>query len=221
MVTISYFMIYFMHLLAGALLITGFFAITRGTELMKPNGSVKRVGKIFKGWYFFWMKEREMEYRSYYFDNELIKIISQIRALRPAADIKVLFEDSKTAKNLGRGIMTGVFDQYFWAEVEVRFGIKVEVEKDFVAPAGGADYSWVVFRLYKKEPNYVFPWYLRDMMACCITCHSSWLGSICFWIPVILGIYGFDYCPFLFFVMWPLYCISQAFVVTALWKKFM
>lgn len=215
-----YFIPYFLHLLAGALLIVGFFAITRGNEITQPDGSIKRVGKIFKGWFFYWFKERADKLKVYYRDEELIKMIAQIRAIKAAADIKVYFEDDKGKNRLVSGVAKGVIDGYFWAEVEARFNVKIDAVKTFVPENGGSDFAYMIFKIYKEERNYVFPWYMRDMMAGCVTCHSSWLGSICFWIPAIIGLYGPLSMTHLI-MLWITYCISQAFIVTALWKKYM
>jgi|ERR1700761_8553420 len=216
-----YFLPYFLHLLAGAFLIVGFFAITRGTELTQPDGSIKRVGKIFKGWFFFWFKENG-KIKYYYKDDELVKIIAQIRAIRPNSTIKVYYENMP-GPNIVRisGIASSIVDEYFWSEIESRFNLKVEVVKTFVPEnMQGSELAYMIFKLYKEEPNYVFPWYMRDMLAGCVTCHSSWLGSVCFWVPAIIGIYG-SLSMLHLVMLWICYCISQAFIVTALWKKYM
>ncbi len=70
----------------GALSVTGWFFITRGDEEILPDGSGKKVGKIFKGWYFFWTKEKKPKHRIYYRGDELDKLIAELRSNFPSID---------------------------------------------------------------------------------------------------------------------------------------
>lgn len=211
-----FFLHYFLHLLFGAFFIVGFFAITRGTEEIYPDGSKYRVGKIFKGWFFFWFRERKNKIRKYYRLEELKKLLIQIDN---SSQLKLVI--TKQGNNYID--ISGRVPESWKSEIEIRFGVKMD--EKLIEPDGNS-----TLHFYKEYPNYVYPWWIRDALAGCITCHSSWLGTICFWLPFLLTdkeqvwgtIYGFtDHLVAGLVVTWIAYCISLAFVTTGLWKKYM
>lgn len=203
----SYILIQFLlHLLVGALFICGWFAITRGSIEIMPDGSQKRVGKIFMGWYFFWYREHSRKLKIYYRGDELRKLLVQM-------DNSSTFKLSIESINDDRIEIIGSLVPKWIDEMIQKFGIIIEDKQ--ILRTGNHIVSFA-----KEYPNYVFPTWLRDVMAGCVTCHSSWLGTICFCIPQLWFTYPVTVSGEIL-MLWVGYCISEAFIVTALWRKYM
>src|SRR4051812_47335549 len=75
---ISFFVTYLLFLLASSITITAFFCITRGYIYTAPDGSRKREGKILKGYYFFWFKEKGKRMLQYK-DDELAELVQKMK----------------------------------------------------------------------------------------------------------------------------------------------
>lgn len=207
---VQFFGIFFLLLLFGSVLICGWFTITRGQIIENEDGTKEKVGKIFKGWYFFWFREKENKRRIYYSDSYLFSIKENLQKLG-AKDLKLNFVNSLTAPK------SFIRDSVFYA---MRLGVKFEFKTDETDP----DNSAIVF-VYKEEPDYVFPAWLRDMMAGCITCHGSLYGSIVFWTFYKLSDNGIidnawaEQTQPMIILVWLSYMVMLSFVNTALWKK--
>lgn len=212
---IKFFSAYFLHLFFGAFVIVGWFAVTRGEYKKQPDGSMKKVGKVLKGWYFFWMAEWPSKKRLYFQGEELNRLIAHINTITPS---KLM----PTRIDMMSVTVVGAINSMLKDEIHARMGVLIQ-EKN-TATEG----EKILF-FYREEPNYVYPWYIRDMLAGCVTCHSSWLGSICYWFPFLLvskvkvfELFSFAQFPIAaLFVTWLAYCVSLAFLTTALWKKYM
>lgn len=210
MVIFQFLQLYYMSLIAGALFIVGWFSITRGSLEVMPDGSVKKHGKLFKGWYFFWFKIKEFE-RVYYKDEELEKFMVQVKQL---LDCKATLNEAGASFNVGCAV-----DKE--GEIEARFDVKL-----LVKPRGGATVSNDVF-VYKSYPKYVYPDWVRDMLAGCVTCHSSWMGTLIYWAVIffmreeVLGFFtSWTAYPILLAIVFNVvYCISLAWLVTALYSR--
>ena len=210
---LPFFYTYFLHLLFGALCICGWFAITRGYLETMPDGKKKARGKILKGWYLYWFQEKRDAKLVYYKDEEFYKMYLQVNN---ATSTKLIV--SVQGKN--HLVVVGVINTMWKYQVEQALGIKI------ITKSEGEN---TVVHFAKEYIQYRFPEWVRDVMAGCITCHSSWLGSICFWVPVAISswwdirlTYGFTG-EFIFALLstWVAYCVSLAFITTALWKKYM
>ncbi len=211
---LSFFLHFFLHVLFGALAIGGFFCITRGDWEILPDGSRVKRGKIFMDWYLFWYQKKTAVNCIFYKDDELLKVV-RILQLQMSNKLNIAM--------WGRDYVDviGVVSKEWANEVEIKYNIKVTINN----VVGGTR-----LHLHKEYPLYYFPTWVRDMMAGCVTCHSSWLGSICFWLPFFLVKHGavenlcFPWTGHYIIALlltWVAYCFTVAFVVTALWKKYM
>lgn len=201
----SFFVPFFLHLLFGAFFICGFFSITRGAIELLPDGTKRKNGKIFKAWYFFWFREVGKN-KLFYAGQQLENLLLQVQTSN--VNKFTVIDKGESDKYI---VISGSTTQDTIREMEMRFNIKLLTKRI-------VDDTIIYF--YKEEPAYFFPWYLRDMMAGCITCHSSWLGTLLFFsLYQVMEFSQFSW-PLLIFA-WISYCVSLAFVTTALWRKYM
>lgn len=201
-------------------MICGFYAITRGQWIDKPDGTRKKVGKIFKSWWFFWMQEKGDKIKIYYMGYDLQRIS------REAANIGDLtflggFEGSIDYRLKERNSENDLINLKI--RLQESLGVKVEL----ITKSDGS----INIRFYEDEPNFLFPDWVRDMTAGCITCHASIYGTIFFvsfhslvreeilhnvvygWVNPIFVI------PTII-ATWIAYCFSLSYIMTVLWKKF-
>lgn len=209
METFTYFGMYLMLLLASAPFITGWFAITRGYVSFLPSGEVLRTGKILKGWYFFWYKERAEKLSIMYANEELKKLVV---LLKNGYGINV--------KEIGESkIILG-----YQLDPELRFRMETDHSIRFQLVDTPTYTYWIV----KEFPDYVFPEWARSMMAGCITCHASFYGSLVYWFFFCLvgksslqhGMYALSPDNFVLIVIltWGAFCISLSWFLTLFWK---
>lgn len=204
---------FILFLFVGAMAINGFFNITRGHWQVLADGTKVKAGPLLKFWWFFWYKEWSQPIILIYKGDELLKLLNQWQnsmykfAITKYEHDSILIASLPDEKTLRSGALS--------------MGVNLCVFHDDSANA-----VRVSFR--KEYPHYFFPEWVRDWLAGCITCHSSWLGSIIFWTAYALcnknslwiWIYGWtDYYYIALFVTWITYCFSLAFLSTFLWKK--
>lgn len=209
----QFFSNYFLYLFFGAFFICGFFSITRGNIEILPDGTKKKQGKILKSWFLFWFQEKENPKLVHYTGSRLTFLLKQVNNV---TGIKVM----PTEYHAESIVIPGRINTSWQDDVERALDIKIIV-------TAGAENDILCFA--KEYTEFVFPWYIRDMMAGCITCHSSWLGSICFWVPYFLckkyfvtSLFNFtDNLLLSLILTWIAYCISLAFITTGIWKKYM
>lgn len=217
---IQYFLCFFLLLLASVITICGFYLSARGEEKKHADGSMTRHGNILKFWYFFWDRKKENKYITYSGD-EFLLVAERIKPYLKRFNV-IHTINYKTCT-----IKVDLFDDntlYFIAiiakEVRVRFRLHTNIEKNCSTE----------YLLFVEEINevYVFPEWLRKMMAHCITCHASFWGSIVFWSFHLLCKQAFlrDFFYELTDHYWPMvictwisYMLSFAFVATFFYKK--
>jgi len=214
MIVLIYLVTFFLFLLFGGIAISGFYSVTRGSIKTMPDGTKKKEGQLLRDWYLFWYREARV--RSYpskqwvvrkkkyqYVGDELTKIVATWQNTAFKFGIANYLSD--------RIVVASHPDQRTLNMVANSLNIAVIMEKG---------QEGIEVKFYMEETEYVFPWWLRKMMAGCITCHSSWLGSIIFWTG-----YGIAHnqlainSNLLVILTWIAYCFSLAFISPYLYKK--
>lgn len=215
MTLISFFIAYLLFLLASSILITAFYCITRGYTEILPDGTVNKYGKILKGYYFFWFREKGKE-RYYYTDDELVTLTEQFTRY---------YRDSISwpGDPFQPGSIKSLICQASFTEAVPMLRKKLEVGFE-VTPI---DYNRVSVAVYQEYPLYVFPEWLRTVMAGCITCTPTVYGNIVFWTTVLLLrhdvlqhtlLAGFQNPVAGILLLWIAYWISLAWLNTVLWN---
>lgn len=201
-------LVFFAVIFLGSLAVTGWYFITRGEEKILEDGSKKRTGKVFKNWFFFWTKTKDVKRRVWYDEAHLFGLYSEIKGKF------VITKNSYDINQIGdRFVITQpqkYYEEMRWIEnaFEVKF-----------YDLGGNDY-----RVYKEYDDFVFPYWVRDPLAVCATCFSSIYGSIFYWILIALPkakVFGWAHIPWLAATcFWIAFCFSLSVINTALAKRF-
>lgn len=206
----TFWITYFGFVAIATLVICGWYAATRGYIEELPDGTIEKHGKILKAWYFFWMQERAAKRIVRYNNNNLQEIVDWISGYPTLVNntYQLRGDKIKTSNQIpGATIRL----------IEKKYSVKVIED------------SPTEYAVYKEYEQYRFPWWLRDMMAGCITCHATVYGNIIFWILLLLtkySILGQEMFCFLdlpwygFIGTWIMYWLTLAFTCTAAWKKF-
>ncbi len=193
----------------GTLAVSGWYFITRGEKETLPDGTVKKTGKIFKDWYFFWTQTKGVK-KIYYQNDQLFYLLMDYLSYYPANDYGLVPETGNKASLKFKNEM---FAKKFESDIEkIKTDLQVEVllKGDYVS-------------FYKEYDEYVYPEWVRMPLAECATCFASVYGSLFYW-PVIWlqhGLFRWSYHPnvaALFF--WIVFCLSLSVLNTVIAKKF-
>ncbi len=211
----------FLALIAiGTLVVGGWFFITRGWTETLPDGREIRKGKIFRGWYFFWMKETAKPERIYYTGAQLKILYKQFKLSlgKKFSDLDLVIElhDAalqvtawrKDREEKDKHILVGVYHQTREELMEVGESLGFRVH----------DKSNGFFALYKEFPAYRFPELVRHPLASCATCFASLYGSMFYWASV--GIFAVRLPILALLFCWICFCLSLAVTLTAVAKKY-
>lgn len=158
--------IYWILLITVSVFTNGYFLVTRGKEEVLPDGKIIKTGKILKGLFFFWTKTTG-ETKIYYQGEQLDCLIRSIKN-----DTRSTIEKHGEARIL----VMNTFEQDI-PKLQALYDVCIEMDKsDGHAP--------LYATIYKVYPKYIFPEWVRDMMAECVTCHATVYGNIGFWVFV-------------------------------------
>lgn len=210
-----YFITYLLFLFVSSILITAFYCITRGYEETLPDGSVHRYGKILKGYYFFWFRQKGKK-PIYYKGDELAVIVDKVREVYDG-DIRVIGNVFQP-----ESITTIQVDHEFIQHIPIlRHKLELQFE---VLQEGNNTY---VLAVYWFDRIYVFPEWLRTVMAGCITCTPTIYGNIVYWTGIFLfrnsALAEFMFVNFQYPILgvlftWLAYWLSLAWLNTILWN---
>jgi hypothetical protein len=184
-------------LVIGSLCIVGFYIITRGQKETQADGTIKRTGKVFKGWSLFW--EQQVGYQKIYYNGPALK--EKLKLLQQWND------------ELAQKIMC----------LETPEGYKLLTREKLAAP----DVSYIkdalsceieyqdneTLKLYELQKDYVFPEWVRFPLSQCPPCMASIGGTLLYW-PIMLQVDSAGFwslypgSSLLFF--WVVYCCSLA-----------
>mgnify|MGYP006948432236 CR=1 FL=1 len=205
----EYFVIFLLLVFASALLINGWFLVTRGKEEVQPDNSVRKVGKIAMGWYFFWTREKHT--KKVYYEGKQLECIAEQMKHYVNQEINLY----GTARLI---ILPGFKNKK--RQVENALDVCIEIEE---TQEPGPIYATV----YKEEVIYVYPEWLRDMMAECVTCHATPYGNLIFWTFISLcrqyalgdmGVWN-EISGMALITTWLAYWVSLAYVNTWLYQR--
>lgn len=218
-----------LFLLFGALLANGIFLITRGHYEYKADGTVEKQGALLKAWWFFWFAERTKKKNVWYKGDHMQAVFDQLRSMIP----------SNIPMELNRDFITDRGSDHFTDFIaNSTFGTSIEFIPYIPKMRNALDVKFkidsiikgvVTILVYKDEPEYIHSWYLRTMMAGCITCFSSFYGVVSFVLVNALfspealrplyGPFG-NTSPFIYLpVTLIAYCISLSYVNTWLFNR--
>lgn len=213
----NYFITLFSLIGFATLIICGWFAATRGWEVALPNGKLEKKGKIFKAWYFFWFQEKGKR-KVYYEGAALGEMRDRIAALTKK-DVALY--------GSARLIIVAAKDPFIFPKISSHFKVGVELPNG-MTEADVLNGSDVMITVYQEYSDYIYPEWLRDMMAGCITCHPTVYGNIIFWVFALCAKYtklGEDVYLFLDMNMWAIlftwigYWLALAYTCTVAWQK--
>lgn len=200
MTILEFFIVYVISIMIGALVINGWYVVTRGRIEVDKGGSLIETGMILRSWYFFWNKKIDAYYVRYagssFFDLYMDVI----------APLVAYFPESKSVANFSANTvkLIGPDVPYIIERLHSKYQIEVDVDNI-------SDGTW--YKLFKKEPRYRFPSWLRKMMANCVVCFSSVYG-IMLYSTLCLSAPGlFTWCEDILLmkmVYGLLYCLSLA-----------
>jgi hypothetical protein len=208
---IHFFITYFLFLLASSVVITAFFCITRGYTEVMPDGSERRYGKVLKGYFFFWFREKGKK-KIFYVEDELAGLVNRIKEHYTGSMLLVgewLVMQFETTENIKEVI------PFLRNSLQVQFEIE-EIGNGKVAVSA-----------FKEEPDYVFPEWARTIMAGCITCTPTVYGNIIYWGVMYLlkkdilyqSLFNCFNNPYAgVIITWIAYWISLAWLNTVLWN---
>lgn len=194
-----------------SVIINGFYKATRGHWKRKPDGRRVKSGYILKGWYFFWYQESGTRTIPY----EGGELIQMVRAFRQNTGIETFELDYP---NNPRSFYTiPEFDAHRLV-IESTMGVKIKHDYD-----SGKLHCWV----QQEEPMYRFPCWIREVLAGCITCFSSFYGTLLFcifhfmlWDDIVVELYSpFKSLKLAVFFCWMGFVLALAYVNTLLNKK--
>ncbi|XZF16138.1 hypothetical protein ACTHGU_08365 [Chitinophagaceae bacterium MMS25-I14] len=214
---IHFFATYFLFLLASSILITSFFCVTRGFTEILPDGTVKRYGKILKGYYFFWFKEKG-KHRIYFTDDRLAELAYRMREYYPEP---LAIPGDPYQPGSANHIETT--DTILKMIPLLRNKLEVQFETT-VQPDGR-----IALKVYEEYTDYIFPEWLRTVMAGCITCTPTIYGNIIYWTTICIFRKTIIYDTFFnsfnsplagILFVWLAYWVSLAWLNTVLWKLY-
>src|SRR6185503_2363955 len=166
--TLPMFIAFFVLLLGcSSFFILGFYVITRGREIEMPNGEIRAVGKIFKGWSLFWEQTVGTK-KIYFIGNHLLE---QYENISRAPEVGSKLTVSPDEKNL---ILVEPLSKDELRVIKEITGYNILVE------------SPNSLHIYQEEPEYYFPEFIRFPLSQCPPCMASVGGIIIYWVIILL-----------------------------------
>lgn len=184
-------------LIVGSIFTLGFFTITRGKVVNRPDGKEITESQIFGWWEIYWMQTTGTV-KIFYSGDQLEMKLKILEQLKPAYMGIVSFSTKDRRSICFENSPTD-------AEIrDIEFSLDCHVFKG----------SEGVLFLYDEVPVYKFNEFTRKITNCYV-CYSSVGGTLTYWTLLF-------YFPSIFdaafhpetakFLFWIIYCISLAFV---------
>lgn len=206
--TIVEFLIFFiLFLLITSVAINGVFFASRPHEETRPDGKVLKNGKILQWWYYFWHTENGEPEKVYFQREQLACLISEMSGyykgeITPFGEVRFIvnrnFLKQKTS-------LQNILDVCFDHEVHDETN------------------GLILVRVHRSYPRYLFPEWVRDMMAACVTCHATVYGNVAFWLVISLikeDAYAWSHSPVAaLIVSWIAFWLCLAYVNTWLFQR--
>lgn len=159
-----------LKLILSAIFIVGVYLITRGEVYVHPDGYKEWKGKIFSFWSRF--LQQHTTKKVYYRGDEWYKKLNELlKFIFPEKIIEIL--DTGIVIQRMSSIEYGLFKS-FCASNDILFTIR--------------EYgSGSLISVYKEEKIFKVPFLISAPLGECITCMSSFWGSLCFWFWYFIG----------------------------------
>lgn len=163
---------YSLLIILSAVIINGFYSITRGRWEVKPDGTREWVGKIFKG-YHYWLQRHDVKTVAYS-GEEFLKALAPLKSFFDEKNI-IAFDVNFIVVKRMEDVKLALF--YLFAASK---GIMVDVKP---IPDGGWKGNHII-GIYKEVHEYKMPEWVRDPLGMCINCLASVAGTLLwiFWI---------------------------------------
>lgn len=195
----------------SSVIINGFYKATRGFWKTKADGRVVKAGYILKGWYFFWYQETGKK-KIYYNNASLIRLVKQFQQVTGITQMEFDRPNAPTC--------FFTLPEFSSFKLTLETNYNVCIQQDYV---DGKLKCWI----FEEEPVYKYPCWLREVLAGCITCFSSFYGTLLFSIfHLMMGgdVYDEMYSAFTYphlatAFCWMGYVLALAYVNTLLNKK--
>jgi hypothetical protein len=183
---------FFLLLVLGSFVIVGFYIITRGERIKRPDGTYFLKGKILKSWSLFWEKTTGIR-RMYYQGEELTKKHQWLKDCNAALAMRLNIIPNQSCFQL-----TGALAAEDYSYLRDVFQCQVEMNE-----------TWLF--LYEDEPEYYFPEWVRFPLSQCPPCMASVYGSVLYWTLFVIIPLQFNWTLYPgiaagFF--WIIFCIS-------------
>lgn len=196
---ITFLFTFLLMLLSGSIFILGFYTITRGKELILPDGTKEYEKEIFGDWQLFW--EDVTVYKKVFYSGkrleDKLKILEQ---LKPEYKGYIFLTEEK------KSFIFNVIPSYETIR-DIEFSLNTNTIQK----------QEVVF-LYDEFPVYTFPEWVRKVTNCYV-CLSGGMGTLYYWTMVYFfpQIFVLSVNPTLSKVIfWVIYCISLSFINKAI-----
>lgn len=182
-----------------------------------PDGTVDKQGKVFKGWYFYWMKEKRGKKKIFFMGDQLDDLVRKLNATKQA-EFKVIgsygiiaYKRSYNPESAGSEVPPPLPNN-------VITDILLDMNIKFI------DKGNTGVTAYNQYTEYRFPEYVRMPLAQCATCFASIYGSLFYWIGMLVidvKPFGWSSSPVIAMIFyWIVFCMSLAVINTALAKKY-
>ncbi len=212
---LNFFITYILFLLTSSIAITAFFCVTRGDIETLPDGSERRYGKILKGYYFFWFKEKgktQIQYK----DDQLAALAYSFKEYY--TEPVIIIGDPFVTGSISKFETSGSFLSAI-PLLRNKLSVQFRIEE--------AKNDKLVVKAYSEQPVFIFPEWLRTVMAGCITCTPTVYGNIIYWGAIfflrksillnsLFLCFGNIYAGVI--ILWLVYWISLAWLNTVLWN---
>lgn len=171
MTIIEFLLFFILLLIITAIAINGIFLASRPHEEVRPDGKVLRNGKVLQGWYYFWHKTKGAPEMVWFRGDEGITLLHQIKShYRNRIEKCLSYEVGHSTFIAGEEFKNNA------STLEAILDVKFEIKR---YSNTSADY---LVKAYREYPRYIFPEWVRDMMAACVTCHATVYGNVAFWV---------------------------------------
>ena len=211
---ISFFILFGLMLLFSSFFIVGFYNITRGRWETKPDSSRVWKGKIFNFWHRF-LQSHTIKHE-FYTGDEFFKVLAKLKPLLAGYEIKKVFTNAVEVDAMS--------EQNYLVFKGQAHNIGILVNG---VPSDDKTRSSVYFAMqisaYKEVPHYKISRYITDPLGMCITCLSSFYGTLLFaiwWVLMAKAQVVYPTKPVEFFLslglfskaaLWVVFCISLTY----------
>ncbi len=200
-------LLYFLMIVLTSIFINGFYNITRGRWIYKPDSNKEWVGKIFS----FWSKllQHHKVNILFYKGGEFYKQVTKL---------KEFFSDTDIIEILDNAIIVNKM------EAKTLELFKVFAASNDILFTSREYGNGRLISVYKEEIEYTIPNYVRAPLGECLACMSSFYGTLCWiiWYQITVQVsdinitdvsatlLGLSFSAKV--VMWVFFCISISYL---------